>query len=128
MAFKVLTLLSVTGKTTTQTGTVAASGTLASGGTKPLTGTQEGCVNKLSVGISCTVTDVGSVTHTVEGYFGSTWIPLTPLTAFTVASSVVDGSGYRTFVGPVPTDIRLVATVAGAVTFACTATAIGIDN
>lgn len=129
MAFKVLTLLDTGSVAATQTGTVAASGTLATGGTKPVTGSQEGCVNQLSVGVNLTVTSGnGTVDVSIQGKYGDNWVTLTPNTAFTSAVTLTDGSGHRTFLGPVPVEIRGVATLTGTATFDATIVAIGMDN
>ena len=124
MACRVQTLLAAAAVTTTQTGSAVSLAKYS----KPITNENDGFNRSLSVAVDCTVTaGGGSVLHTVQGKFGSTWIALTPLTAHTTASTVADGSGFRTYLGPVPLEIRSLATVTGSVTFSSTVTAIGID-
>lgn len=126
MAFKVLTLLDTGSVAATQTGTAYS---LATSGTKPVTGSQEGCVNRLSVAVNLTVTaGNGTVDVAVQGKYGDNWHTLTPSSAWTSAVTLTDGSGVRTFLGPVPMEIRGLATLTGTATFDATMVAIGIDT
>jgi hypothetical protein len=125
MATKTIELFNVTSRTTTVTGDAKS---LAFGGSEPITQTVTAANSKLGVGIALTtIAGSGTVDFSVEGNFGGEWITLTPSAAW---SAVTTGTSeqYRTFVGPVPVEVRGMATVAGTITFAAEAVAIGVDS